>query len=203
MSTYEPDVKKVSDLTTGYEVGVLLAGFTQIKYSNLDELTLIGASNRLIKTMELYKAKKINKILIVGGQGHIDFPDKFEAGMVKEYLLRMGFKSDDILIENQSRNTAENAQFAAKLIKKRFPNAKLLLISSAHHLPRAKRCFEKVGLRVDIFPTDFLSFNDWKSKSRFDLVVRLNIPSFSVLNNWHKLIKEGFGVISYQLKGYI
>ena len=51
----------------------------------------------------------------------------------------------DILIENDSRNTYENAVNSAKMLNTSYPNGRLLLVTSAFHMRRSLACFRKTG----------------------------------------------------------
>ena len=54
----------------------------------------------------------------------------------------MGIPENDIIIENKSRNTHENAFYTAQLFEKNgFSKSNNLLITSSMHMRRAQACF--------------------------------------------------------------
>jgi uncharacterized SAM-binding protein YcdF (DUF218 family) len=111
-------------------------------------------------------------------------------------LIKIGIPDSDVLTEEQSRNTRENAVYTAKILQdKTYSN--LLLITSASHMRRANGCFKKVGLNCDIYPTDYYS---GARKYNFD---HLFIPNARTLFNWNAFIHELFGIITYKVFGYI
>ena len=58
-------------------------------------------------------------------------------------------------LEDQSRDTAENAQFIALLLK-RDGVARIALVTDAVHMPRAMVEFERTGLTITPAPTGFV-----------------------------------------------
>lgn len=61
-----------------------------------------------------------------------------------------------LLLEENSRNTRENASFSARLLKERGIG-RVLLVTSALHMPRALKLFSEQGLQVEAGPADFES----------------------------------------------
>ena len=190
------------ELKDNYHLGIVLTGFTDLFISSSDYYNLLHDTNRLISAMELYKNGRIKKIIIVGGQGSNYFPDKLEATVVKNFLIRMGFPSEDVLVESDSKNTAQSAKFVAKIIKTKFPNQHLLLITSATHMKRANLCFKKQGVFCDLFPTDFKGMKNLFSKNP-SIYFSLSIPSLIVLLNWQIILKELVGLAVYKWRGDI
>lgn len=59
-------------------------------------------------------------------------------------------------VENASDNTAQNAQFSAKMLRAAGVE-KIALVTDALHMPRARRAFEQAGLTVLPAPTAFVT----------------------------------------------
>ncbi|MEM4404959.1 MAG: YdcF family protein [Nitrososphaerota archaeon] len=70
------------------------------------------------------------------------------------WALVRGLGSERVIYEETSRNTAENAAHSYQLVKPK-PGEVWVLVTSASHLPRAMRCFEKAGWKVIPYPCDF------------------------------------------------
>ena len=117
---------------------------------------------------------------------------------VAPFLLEMGVRQEDILLESNSRNTHENALFSKQFIDSLQLNApKLLLITSASHMPRSMACFRKVGLKVQAFPAHFVGEKpSWKADYWLT-------PDSKAFMNWESIIKEWIGYVVYSLQGYI
>jgi uncharacterized SAM-binding protein YcdF (DUF218 family) len=92
------------------------------------------------------------------------------------------------MVENQSRNTLENAQYSLKLIEKYKSNASILVITSAWHIPRTKLIFSRFSKKpLDYYPTNF------EGKTEFDLEDFI-LPSASAFAGWEKILKEWVGL---------
>jgi uncharacterized SAM-binding protein YcdF (DUF218 family) len=141
---------------------------------------------------------KIKKILITGGQGLNPVNLQSEAEVLKRFLVMTGIPEEDILIENQSKNTAQNAEFSKTLLKEKgiSTNQEFILITSAFHMSRAKGCFDKVELKTITFPTDYYS-----SDTKFDIPILFFPDPYSIFI-WHKLVKEWIGIAVYRVVGY-
>lgn len=122
--------------------------------------------------------------------------DYREADFLYDYLKTIGLLSPDMLFENQSRNTHENALYSRRTMDKEGIRGKVLLISSGFHLRRARACFEKQGIDVDLYSTD-----RGTGRRRFDLLFIL-VPNPEALVKWNILLKEMVGLTVYRLKGY-
>ena len=118
-----------------------------------------------------------------------------EANWSKKFLVECDIPEEDIIIENQSRNTWENALFTSNIIinEEKFKNPKLLLITSAYHMKRAKYCFSKNSLQVDEFSTD-----NTIGSYTFNMNYLL-LPAASSFEKWEILIKEWVGYLAYKI----
>ena len=113
-------------------------------------------ADRFIQPLLLYKQGKIKKLLITGGNVTIKglkIDDTQESKKVKEVLIAMGVAVNDIYLEEQARNTHENATYTKEILKP-YLAEKMLLVTSAMHMPRAKACYLKEGFKVDDYPAD-------------------------------------------------
>lgn len=192
---WEDEPVAVDSLPT-YDVGIVLGGITSDKEPR-DRVHTSGAADRILHAVQLYRQGKIKKILVSGGTGKIIADEVKEAILLKRLLLQSMVPEEDILVEDNSRNTRENALFSRNLLQEEAPGQRYLLITSAFHMPRAKACFDKVGLVVDTFSVDFRS-----DEHKFTPDV-LFIPSSAAIGNWEIIIREILGMTAYKLSGYI
>jgi uncharacterized SAM-binding protein YcdF (DUF218 family) len=178
--------------TEKFDVAIVLGGI-----SNYDEFHLQtifhGNSERLMNVLPLYFSGQVTKILFAGGSGRID-KQNIEAIHIEKYLISLGVKKKDILLDTNSRNTYENAKFAVELVDQ---NDRLLLSTSATHMVRSLACFDKLGVSTTPFPVDYMSYED----NRFELD-KLLVPSPRVIHRWYWLLHEWVGILSYKVKGY-
>lgn len=194
---WETPGRKIKDIPK-YEVGIVLTGMAE--YNNdLDVLSIRRGGDRIWQALNLYHAGKIKKILISGDSGYLTDRGLHEARQFKEVLVGWGVPDKDIITENTSRNTYENALETKKILDRSYPHIqKCLLITSATHMKRAKGCFDKVGLSCDMFSTDHHT-----GSSRNYYWDQYIIPSVNNFEEWNKLIKEWVGYLVYDLTNKI
>lgn len=183
-------------ITQPYDVGILLGGYTDLSVAQpAGVVSFSRAGNRMTSTLALYKTGKIKKILLTGGSGKLLGEEALEAPVARWYLQQVGVPDSAVLMEDQSRNTWENAVFSKRLLDSIAPKSKCLLITSAWHLPRAKGCFEKAGLPCDVFGADFFGEQDLGNPYHW------LEPDWESIMKWEFLLKEWVGWSVYRLKG--
>jgi len=193
MRAWEIEATQVATLDSTYDAGIVLGGM--LRYDQkFDRLQFDRGSDRLLQAIELYKKGRIKKILFSGGSGSLLVPEAKEAFYAKRFLLTIGIPEEDIIIESESRNTKENAEFTKKILDEKFPRGKYLLITSAFHMRRAMGCFTKAGVTATPYSTDRFT---GPRKVAFD---HLFIPNMDALFGWHTLIHEMTGFVVYKVR---
>lgn len=170
-----------------YEAGILLGGFSDYDYIK-NKHNFKKEADRLIYTLQLYNQGIIKNIFISGGNGNLFNNNYKESETIKDFLIKNKIDSNDIKIENQSRNTKENAINSAKLLDKKN---EYILITSAIHMKRSILCFENEGLKIIPFSVDnSMSY----SSNKIEYIL---LPRSRVLENWEDLIHEIIGYYVY------
>ncbi|TAL57140.1 MAG: YdcF family protein [Bacteroidetes bacterium] len=193
---WEAPATHYKDLKT-YDAGIVLGGMLSydIQY---DRIQFQRGADRLFQAVELYKTGSIKKIFFVGGSGSIEFAEMKEGMFVRRYLLTLGIPDADIWIENESRNTRENAVNAKEfLVKNNFDSGKFLLITSGHHMRRSLACFKVVGLDVTPYSVDRTA-----SPERRFSPEHLLVPNVIALMWWNAVIHEWIGMVVYKIRGF-
>ena len=177
-----------------FDAGILLGGM--ISLSSSDENILFNEYNdRLLNTLELFHKGIIKKIIITGASGSLS-SDLKEADIIKSFLIRIGVPREKIIVENQSKNTHENAIYTELTCKElEMDKYSFLLITSDYHMRRSLSCFKKTGLNI----TPFVKESD---EFHFDLEY-LIVPQTNVLFKWKVLFHEIVGYFMYKLMGYV
>lgn len=178
-----------------YDAGIILTGFTSLEKSPHDRVYTNKGSDRFLHTLMLYKTGHIRKIIVSGGLGMLRKIRHSEAAEVKTLLLLSGVPEEDILLEDKSHNTYENAQFTRKLLQQHPELKRVVLITSAFHMRRASACFTKAGIAHLAFPADFYSSD---RLARFEYL----FPSAEALAGWSRLLHEIGGFLIYKISGY-
>jgi uncharacterized SAM-binding protein YcdF (DUF218 family) len=154
-----------------------------------------NSSDRLLRALRLYHAGKAPLILCTGGAG-----DPPEALVMSGLLQEWGVPPQDILLEDQSVNTRENALFSYSISNARAIRH-ILLVTSALHMPRAIAAFRKVGFEVTPAPADFRT--GWGSGAgRFGRLPEW-LPDAGNLVWSQRAVKEWIGLLVYRLRGWI
>ena len=100
-------------------------------------------SERLQKRVEcglqLYKNKRVSKILVSGGFGKEGF---YEGTKMKDYLIKKGVPEAAILVDNKGRNTLATVENTLKL-KDSLKFKSLIIVSQYFHITRTKMLFKK------------------------------------------------------------
>lgn len=181
-----------------HDVAIVLGGMFEYN-SDLDGLSIRRQGDRLVQALSLYKQGKVDKLLITGDSGFIGERGLHEAKQVKELLVLWGIPEADILTEEDSKNTHENAANTKKLLKKSYPHLKsFILVTSGIHMKRSLGCFETEGLRCTPFTTDL--YANQNGGFYWDQYL---IPDVSNFDSWNYLMKEIAGYVVYDLAGYI
>ncbi len=179
--------------TITYDIGIVLGGI-----ADFDTLTKAHNFNkhadRLMDAEQLYRQGKIKKIMLSGGNGVLFNNGYVEANGMRDHLIKNKIPTDDIIIENTSRNTKENAFNSAQILNHQFPDASILLITSAQHMRRAQYCFEKANIKTKAFPTDCT--NSYPNYG----IEYLLLPRADTITKWETLIHEWIGYVVYRMK---
>lgn len=179
-----------------YDLGIVLTGVTMNMDDIPDRVFFSKGADRVLHAVQLYKAGKIKKILISGGSGSVLRKDIPESDKLSKVMLYSGVRDSDIIIENRSRNTRENALFSEQMIDSLGLKGDKLLITSAFHMRRSMGCFENVSVGVEPYKVDF-----YRGSSDFTLDDL--VPNEHSLYLWNVLIHELAGNIMYYLMGFI
>ena len=100
-------------------------------------------SDRLDRTVEYMKKHPGCIAIVSGGQG--DDEDITEALAMERYLVSREIDKEQIIKEENSRNTHENMVFSREIIESRGGGS-VAIISSDYHIYRARRLAENAGL---------------------------------------------------------
>ena len=148
------------------------------------------ASDRIFAGIELIKKNKAPIMVLTGGK----LPwsaGKPEGEYLRDVAIKYGVPNKNILLTENVENTDQEAKAVAKLLNKASP--KIILVTSAFHMPRAQKVFEAAGIKIEPFAVDFLSGAGKYTIMNF-------IPSAVALNQTSFFIREHIGRFYYNLK---
>lgn len=153
-----------------------------------------GSADRFIQALELKEQNKAEHILISSGNGNLQASNFKEAVWVKGELKKFNFPDSTTLIEQESRNTFENAAFSKKLLEQKHLPPPYLLVTSAWHMRRAEYIFKKEGLDIVPCPSGPITGNQKFAWSDYIM------PEAYVLDGWKTYLKELVGLTVAHLK---
>ena len=200
---WETPTQVLNPTVMPYDYGIVLGGYAKMEKLNTQNgnMEFNTQASRLTSALRLYQTKKIKKIILTGGSGDIFNKEQAnEAVEARKFLLDVGVLASDILIDSISKNTRENAMQTAILLKKFHSKDSVpscLLITSAFHLPRARACFQAVGVAHEVFPSAYFYVAPQLSKPNSYL-----LPEGDEFFKWQVFLKEWVGFLVYKAKGY-
>ncbi len=182
------------------EAIVVLGGGTRPRIAPRQWYEVNEAGDRILYGSWLYKQGKAPLLVVTGGRaewyGEGGNPESEDMAAIAEI---MGVPANAIVQESQSFNTRDNAVNTKLILDKRGIN-KILLVTSALHLPRSLEIFRKVGFECIAAPTDFLTVNNQNQRGWASVLDLL--PSAEALKNTTNAIKEYIGLFVYRLSGW-
>jgi len=148
------------------------------------------ASDRIFAGINLFKEKKAPKLILTRGKlpWSVGIP---EGEYLKEIAIKNGISENNILLTENVENTDQEAKAIKKLLSEGKP--KVLLVTSAFHMPRAQIVFEAADINVVPFPVDF-------QKELSKLNFMSFIPSAKSFYNTSFFVREIIGRNYYNLK---
>jgi uncharacterized SAM-binding protein YcdF (DUF218 family) len=144
---------------------------------------------RIVTAVRVQKKPGI-PIIVSGGKIYQNLSS--EAQIAKRFMVDLGVANDQIIIEENARDTYENAKYVKEIcLSKNFQ--KPILITSAFHMRRALFSFKKAGLGVVPYPAGF------KSKNVQDAGWPGYLPRSGSLESTSGALHEYLGILFYRL----
>lgn len=188
-STYRPDID--------YDAVVLLGGLTDETVAfETGQPAYNDNVERLIATHRLLADNRARFAIVSGAAVEEKLAEYGEARVLVRQMEAWGIDPERLIIEDQARNTYENAMYSKRIADERGFR-RVVIVTSAYHMRRAEECFAAVDMRVDTLMVDFRSHDP----SRFTWGERL-IPRAGALAGSSGIIREMFGLYIYRLRGY-
>jgi uncharacterized SAM-binding protein YcdF (DUF218 family) len=176
-----------------YSCAIILGGFSSEKAGGDGYFN--AASDRFIQALKLKATGQASHILISSGNASVR-PDAFrEATWVGQQLKAMQMPDSCVLIENQSRNTLENALYTKQMLIKAHLQPPYLLVTSDFHMRRSMLIFSKTGLDVVPYPCNY-------SAGMGNFSWNHLMPSSHPFGEWEIYTKELVGYIMAALHKY-
>lgn len=118
-----------------------------------------------------------------------------EGDVLRRQALALGLPAQDLRSTARVRNTAEEARALAALLPR---GSRLVLVTSAFHMARAQKLFERQGLRVIPLPVDFQATGSWAGQPLADPL--RYVPSAAGLDSSSRALREWIGRLLYGVR---
>ena len=174
----------------GADTVIVLSGMLRpIKHNSGVQYEFSDAVDRIFAGINLLKLGKAQKIVLTRGKlpWSIGVP---EGEFLAEFIQSQGIDPNRILLTEIVQNTNDEA----KAISKMLPiNSEIILVTSAFHMPRAKKVFQNQNLKVIPYAVDFRS-----STKKIDILDFL--PQANAFQDSNFYFREIIGRAYYSLR---
>jgi uncharacterized SAM-binding protein YcdF (DUF218 family) len=138
-----------------YDAVILLGGITDERIeAKRGQPAYNDNVERLIVVHKLLAEGKAKVAILSGGVMAAELAEFGEARTMGRQLRAWGIPDEALILEETSKNTRENAVFTERIVRERGMG-RVLLVTSAFHMLRARECYAAVGLRVDTLRADY------------------------------------------------
>jgi uncharacterized SAM-binding protein YcdF (DUF218 family) len=154
-----------------------------------------SAMGRCLEAARLYKKAGGCRIVASGGKVFADTPGPSLAQAMSDFLVDLGVRPADIVLEDQSRTTHENALYTEEILT-RLGVHRVILVTDATHMRRAARCLRALGVEVTPAPCNYRA--TW-----FPWTVGRFLPTPDGAKDVDAALHEWVGIVWYRLRGWI
>jgi uncharacterized SAM-binding protein YcdF (DUF218 family) len=208
LRTLEDRVPKIQlSQTSEADVGgiIILGGAIEGGEIAVDrgEISIYSSAERVTKAFELIRKYPDLPFIFTGFSGRLSPVGMSESDAFRQLVSEQGLPDKNAHYENQSRNTYENVVLMKPMIlelgvksakEADAPPKPWLLITSASHMYRSIKIFQKQGIAVIPVSVDYQTGNQLRW-GKFDLE--------DGVENWNKVMHEVVGVLAYWITGKI
>ena len=154
-------------------------------------------ADRFFGGIELFKTGKAPLLVFTGGAAPWEPNAPMEGTILVRFAQDLGVPASALRTTGKVLNTSDEARAVSALedfsVKNGKQKARILLVTSAFHMPRAQRVFEKSGFSIEPYPVDFLV----PSGRVFDVTDLL--PSPKGLSDTTLALRETYGRLMARL----
>ncbi|MBC7971900.1 MAG: YdcF family protein [Verrucomicrobia bacterium] len=183
---------------------VILGGCTKPASPPRPWVEVSEEGDRVLYGAKLYREGKAPRVILSGGRIDWKGGGPAESDDMAQLIATMGVPKSAILQDPTSLNTYENA-VNVKQIMAAQGIRRILLVTSAMHMPRSLLIFKHLGMDAIAAPTDFnTTERDWQEIQGSTEAIVLNVlPEADRLQRTTRALKEYLGLVVYRLKGWL
>ncbi len=182
---------------------VVLGGGTKPAIPPRPWVDLSEEGDRALYGALLYRQNKAPWLILSGGRitwGKDAPPESADMAAIAQV---MGVPNQAILQDSRSLNTYENAVNVGKILDQQGLQRRVLLVTSALHMPRSRLIFQRQGIDAISAPTDFLVTEGDLEQGSLQASLLDLIPDAEELTHSTRALKEYIGLVVYRLRGWL
>jgi uncharacterized SAM-binding protein YcdF (DUF218 family) len=192
ISYLEKDYQRIeiSEIESADAIVVLSGMIKHVGDTNNPKYEFNDAVDRIFAGLDLFKNNKAPKLILTRGKLPWNLGIA-EGEYLKKFAIKYGIPEEKIILTQEVQNTDQEAKAIKNILLNN--NAKIILVTSAFHMPRAEKSFKAVNISTIPFPVDFQN-----SKSKTNIMDF--IPSGGSLGQTSHFVREVIGRFYYSLK---
>jgi uncharacterized SAM-binding protein YcdF (DUF218 family) len=172
---------------------VVLTGMLQRAPGTREVYEWGGGVDRFEAGVALHRAGKARTVIIPGGWVPWRPDSRPEGEVLAEKAVALGVPREHLVVTERVSNTAGEAAAVARwLARDGTSPRRIILVTSAFHMRRARLIFERAGLSVVPYPVDFQT-----SDSPFAVLDAL--PTAAALRDTETALRELYGYLYYRV----
>jgi uncharacterized SAM-binding protein YcdF (DUF218 family) len=192
-----PHPSRLHQCDTFPRTAVILGGYSH--YNAHDDIfRLNDAGDRFMVGLQGLNLGKFDRAILSGGSSSVLNKVYYEAEQAKKYMVQFGQLPEKIISDDLSRNTHENAVYTKHILDSLGIQGPVLLVTSASHMYRSMKCFEKAQVPFIAYPVHHIA-----TPLRNYNLESILIPNPHSMERLHALIHEWVGLLAYRISGKI
>lgn len=188
LTSMKPDATYDAVIVLGGAMNGIIAAQTGLPAFN-------ESAERVLTAFDLLRTNRAKSAILSGGAWPGAPAETIpEARLMATALEGWGIEPSRLVLEERSTTTHENAVESAKLARARGWT-RLLLVTSAGHMERARGSFLRQGLEVDTLAVDFCAYDPSRTPAAW-------LPRAGALAQSTGALRERVGRLVYRLRGW-
>ncbi len=192
-----PTKERIHSSDSMPRTAIVLGGYSRYDVEN-DVFRITGNGDRFMAGLQGLLLNKFDRVILTGGSSSIKNKPYFEAEQAGKYMNQLGIQTQKLIIDNQSRNTYENAIISKRILDSLGLHEPVLLITSASHMYRSRKCYEKAGVKFYEYPV----CHERNAARNYHLEAFL-LPNPGAMSRFQDLLHEWVGILVYKATGKI
>jgi uncharacterized SAM-binding protein YcdF (DUF218 family) len=150
---------------------------------------------RCLYAARLYRRAGGCRMVLSGGKVDWTEPGPTFAAAMRDFLVEIGVRPDNLVLEDKSSSTHENAIYSKPLLEQ-TGSGRIFLVTEASHMYRSEKCFRAQGVDVTPAACD-------QHVGRFEFAPTTFLPSARGISQVVRASHEWLGLAWYRLRGRI